>query len=57
MRVVIEFEEARGCQVRDVHEQDLGYDVTSLDPASGELRLIENQGLGSDHGQHSTDSE
>jgi len=24
MRVVIEFEEARGCQVRDVHEQDLG---------------------------------
>ena len=45
MRVVMEHEAARGCQVRDVHEQDLGYDVTSLDPRSGELRLIEVKGL------------
>ena len=29
-------------QVFDVHEQNLGYDVTSLDLSSGELRLIEN---------------
>ena len=45
MRVVMEHEATRGCQVRDVHEQDLGYDVTSLDPRSGELRLIEVKGL------------
>ena len=45
MRVVMEHEAERGCQVRDVHEQDLGYDVTSLDPRSGELRLIEVKGL------------
>ena len=45
MRVVMEHEATRGCQVRDVHEQDLGYDVTSLDPQSGELRLIEVKGL------------
>ena len=45
MRVVMDYESARGCQVRDVHEQDLGYDVTSLDSRSGELRLIEVKGL------------
>ena len=45
MRVVMDYETARGCQVRDVHEQDLGYDITSLDPHSGELRLIEIKGL------------
>ena len=45
MRVVMEHEENRGCQVYDVHEQNLGYDVTSLDLKSGELRLIEVKGL------------
>ena len=45
MRVVMEHEAARGCQVEDVHEQNLGYDVTSLDLKSGELRLIEVKGL------------
>ena len=45
MRVVMEHEAARGRQVRDVHEKNLGYDLTSLDPASGELRLIEVKGL------------
>ena len=45
MRVVIDHETARGCQVRDVHEDNLGYDLTSLDPESGELRLIEVKGL------------
>jgi hypothetical protein len=46
MRVAIEHENSRGCQVYDVHEKNLGYDITSLDLASGELRLIEVKGLG-----------
>ena len=45
MRVVIERETALGRQVFDVHEKNLGYDVTSLDLQSGELRLIEVKGL------------
>ena len=45
MRVVMEHETAQGRQVYDVHEKNLGYDVTSLDPQSGELRLIEVKGL------------
>lgn len=46
MRVVMEFERAAGRQVFDVHEQNLGYDLTSLDLHSGELRLIEVKGVG-----------
>jgi hypothetical protein len=46
MRVAIEHERACGCQVFDVHEKNLGYDITSLDLNSGELRLIEVKGLG-----------
>ncbi|HPD07554.1 MAG TPA: DUF3883 domain-containing protein, partial [Candidatus Bipolaricaulis sp.] len=45
MRVVMEHERARGCQVYDVSEKNLGYDVTSLNLISGELRLIEVKGL------------
>ncbi len=45
MRIVIEHEEARGRHVEDVHQQNLGYDITSLDLESGELRLIEIKGL------------
>ena len=45
MRVVAEHEEARGCQVTDVHKKNLGYDLTSLDLKSGDLRLIEVKGL------------
>ncbi|MBU2227338.1 MAG: DUF3883 domain-containing protein [Proteobacteria bacterium] len=45
MRVVMEYEQARGRQVYDVHEKNLGYDITSLDLNSGELRLIEVKGL------------
>ena len=45
MRVVMEYEEAQGRQVFDVHEKNLGYDLTSLDLNSGELRLIEVKGL------------
>lgn len=45
MQVVMEFERSQGRQVYDVHEKNLGYDVTSLDLSSGELRLIEVKGL------------
>jgi len=50
MRVVIEHERALGRQVFDVHEKNLGYDVTSLDLSSGELRLIEVKGIGAPSG-------
>ena len=45
MRVVMDHETAHGRHVDDIHEKNLGYDVTSLDPRSGELRLIEVKGL------------
>ena len=45
MKVVMEYEAEQGRQVFDVHEKNLGYDVTSLDVRSGELRLIEVKGL------------
>jgi hypothetical protein len=46
MRMAMEYEQAQGRGVADVHEQNLGYDLTSLDTRSGELRLIEVKGLG-----------
>jgi superfamily II DNA or RNA helicase len=46
MRVVIHHEQRQGRQVYDVSEKNLGYDVTSLDLTSGELRLIEVKGIG-----------
>ncbi len=46
MRVAMEYEQAADRAVADVHEQNLGYDLTSLDSQSGELRLIEVKGLG-----------
>ena len=33
-----------------MHEKNLGYDVTSLDGTSGELRLIEVKGLAAESG-------
>jgi len=45
MRIVMEYERSQGRQVYDVHEKNLGYDVTSLDVNSGQLRLIEVKGL------------
>ncbi len=45
MRVVEEYETALGRKVQDVHKQNLGYDLTSLDLTTGELRLIEVKGL------------
>jgi hypothetical protein len=46
MRVVMEHERSLGRVVEDVHEKNLGYDLTSLDTQSGELRLIEVKGIG-----------
>ncbi len=49
MRVAMEYERSQGRAVADVHEKNLGYDLTSLDTRTGELRLIEVKGLaGSD---------
>jgi Protein NO VEIN, C-terminal len=45
MDAVMAHESALGRQVFDVHEKNLGYDITSLDLTSGELRLIEVKGL------------
>jgi hypothetical protein len=51
MRVAMEYERAAGRAVADVHEKDLGYDLTSLDTRTGELRLIEVKGLASSEGE------
>lgn len=50
MQFVMEHEKAQGRQVYDVHEKNLGYDITSLDINSGELRLIEVKGIGDSTG-------
>ncbi len=50
MRVVMEHEQAQGRRVYDVSEKNLGYDVTSLDLNSGDLRLIEVKGIGAESG-------
>jgi hypothetical protein len=50
MQTVMDYERTQGRQVYDVHEKNLGYDVTSLDLSSGELRLIEIKGLGASTG-------
>ena len=46
MRVVMAYEAAQARNPEDVHEKNLGYDIKSIDPRSGELRLIEVKGLG-----------
>ena len=50
MGVAMAYEVAKGCEVRDVHKENLGYDVRSLDLKSGELRLIEVKGLAGSSG-------
>lgn len=50
MDTVIQYEKNRNCQVFDVHDKNLGYDITSLDLQSGELRLIEIKGIGDSTG-------
>lgn len=46
MQVAMDYERDKGRQVHDVHEKNFGYDLTSLDLTSGELRLIEVKGIG-----------
>jgi len=50
MRVVERYETDAGRHVRDVHKEDLGWDLTSLDTVSGELRLIEVKGFAGEGG-------
>jgi len=50
MELAIDFERQAARQVLDVHKENLGYDLTSLDPRSGEVRLIEVKGLGAEEG-------
>lgn len=50
MRVAMDYEREQGREVTDVHEKALGYDITSLDTNSGELRLIEIKGIGGSEG-------
>jgi hypothetical protein len=45
--VVIAHEHARGCKIEDVQDQNIGFDLRSLHPLTGELRLIEVKGIGS----------
>ncbi len=46
VEAVIAFEKARGCKIEDVQDQNLGFDLRSLHPMTGELRLIEVKGIG-----------
>ena len=50
MQVAMDYERDKGRQVHDVHEKNFGYDLTSLDLNSGELRLIEVKGIGATTG-------
>jgi hypothetical protein len=50
MQVAMEYEKEKNRQVHDVHEKNFGYDLTSLDLSSGELRLIEVKGIGESTG-------
>jgi hypothetical protein len=43
---VIAYETARGCKIEDVQDQNLGFDLRSLHPITGESRLIEVKGIG-----------
>ena len=44
------YERGQGRVVHDVHEKNLGYDLTSIDLNSGQLRLIEVKGIGNSTG-------
>jgi hypothetical protein len=46
VETVVAHETARGCKIEDVQEQNLGFDLRSLHPLTGELRLIEVKGIG-----------
>ena len=57
MRVVMKHETAQGCQVVDIHEKNLGYDVTSLDPRSGRVAPDRGEGSRRPHRQHPAHAE
>jgi SNF2 family DNA or RNA helicase len=46
IETVIAYEKERGCNIEDVQDQNLGFDLRSLHPLTGELRLIEVKGIG-----------
>jgi hypothetical protein len=46
VEAVIAYEQGRGCKIEDVQEQNFGFDLRSLHPLTGELRLIEVKGIG-----------
>ncbi len=50
MQEAMKFEKNAGRDVDDVHEKNLGYDLRSLDPKSGQLRLIEVKGFSASEG-------
>jgi superfamily II DNA or RNA helicase len=50
MREAILYEQTAGRRVQDVHERDMGYDLSTVDPTSGELRLIEVKGFSGSEG-------
>lgn len=45
MQIVMDYEKRQSRKAHDVHDKNLGYDITSLDLNTGELRLIEVKGL------------
>ena len=50
MAVAMEHEKTEGRTPEDVSALDLGYDIRSIHPGSGELRLIEVKGLSAEEG-------
>jgi hypothetical protein len=44
MQAILQAEAGLGYHPRDVHQENLGYDIESLDPRSGRLRFIEAKG-------------
>jgi superfamily II DNA or RNA helicase/predicted GIY-YIG superfamily endonuclease len=46
VETVIAYEKARGCTIEDVQTANLGFDLRSLHPQTGENRLIEVKGIG-----------
>ena len=57
MRVVMEYETAQGHQVYDVHEKNLGYDVTSLDLPVRRVAVDRGEGSCRDHRKHPAHTE
>ena len=50
VETVIAYEKARGCTIEDVQTANLGFDLRSLHPQTGENRLIEVKGIGAARG-------